>query len=378
MFYLVEHDGHDYALFMNDGRAYGVRTSTDQGSPDVSEKNPLEMRGIEFTEFCGGNCDDLERLFLGFGFSKLRRFPSKDITYFRQNDIHFLLNRERKGASAEFGKKHGPSICSMGWRVEDAEFAYQEAQRRGAQPADPGLKDLPYPAIKGIGDSLIYFIDRFGAKGNIYDRDFVALDRPDVRPDKGFTTVDHLTNNVPAGQMEQWADFYKKVFGFTEVRYFDIKGSKTGLTSYALRSADGSFCIPINQPKSDTDQIAEYLREYNGPGVQHLAFLTDDILTSLDKLDGSGIETLEIDPNYYDEAFQRVPQVKEDRSHIRKHQVLVDGDDDGYLLQIFTKNIIGPIFVEIIQRVNNQGFGEGNFTSLFRTIEKDQERRGVI
>lgn len=344
----------------------------------MSESNPLEMRGIEFTEFCGGNCDDLERLFLGFGFSKLRRHPARDITYFRQNDVHFLLNRERNGFSAAFAARHGPSICSMGWRVADAEFACAEALRRGAKPADPSQKDLSYPAIRGIGDSLIYFIDRFGAAGSIYDTDFTPLDRPYVLPDKGFLSVDHLTNNVPKGQMQQWADFYKQVFGFTEVRYFDIKGAKTGLTSYALRSADGSFCIPINEPKSDNDQIAEYLREYDGPGVQHLAFLTADILASLDKLQGSKIETLTIDPDYYEPARRRVPQVKEDWNRIRNHQVLVDGDAEGYLLQIFTKNVIGPIFIEIIQRENNLGFGEGNFTSLFRSIEKDQERRGVI
>lgn len=342
----------------------------------MSATNPLEMRGIEFTEFCGGNCDDLERLFVNFGFSKLRKHPQKDITYFRQNDIHFLLNREQAGSSAGFGARHGPSICSMGWRVADAHLAHSEAARRGARPAEQ--KDLPYPAVHGIGDSLIYFIDRFGDRGNIYETDFVPLDRPDRRPDKGFLSIDHLTNNVPPGTMQRWADFYKKVFGFTEVRYFDIKGVKTGLTSYALRSPDGSFCIPINEPKSFKDQIAEYLREYNGPGVQHLAFLTADILRSLDALKGSKIETLEIDPDYYQEARQRVSQVKEDWGHIQKHQVLVDGDSDGYLLQIFTKNIIGPIFIEIIQRVNNQGFGEGNFTALFRSLEKDQERRGVV
>jgi len=266
----------------------------------------------------------------------------------------------------------------MGWRVDDAQFAFEEAVRRGARSAADSNKDLPYPAIYGIGDSLIYFIDQFGAKGSIYERDFVALEQAEVQPNKGFLTVDHLTNNVPAGKMEEWASFYKNIFGFTEVRYFDIKGVKTGLTSYALRSPDGSFCIPINQPKSEKDQIAEYLNEYNGPGVQHLAFSTDDILASLDALDGSTIETLEIDPTYYQEVFQRVPEVKEDHQRIENHQVLVDGDESGYLLQIFTKNIIGPIFIEIIQRVNHLGFGEGNFGALFRSIELDQERRGVI
>ena len=153
---------------------------------------------------------------------------------------------------------------------------------------------------------------------------------------------------------------------------------KTGLTSLALRSPDGSFCIPINQPKDDKDQIAEYLRDYNGPGVQHLAFLTKDILSSLDKLAGGSIETLNIDAEYYRDVFDRVPNVREDRAKIEKHQVLVDGDEKGYLLQIFTKNIIGPIFIEIIQREEHLGFGEGNFGALFRSLEKDQEQRGVL
>ena len=178
--------------------------------------------------------------------------------------------------------------------------------------------------------------------------------------------------------MEQWSRFYTDIFGFTPVRYFDIRGVKTGLTSYALRSPDGSFCIPINQPKSDSDQIAEYLRDYRGPGVQHLAFLTDDILGSLDALKDSGVGTLAIDPSYYEDVFERVPGVTENRARLREHQVLVDGDADGYLLQIFTRNLIGPIFIEIIQRRNNLSFGEGNFGALFRSLEKDQERRGLL
>ena len=206
----------------------------------------------------------------------------------------------------------------------------------------------------------------------------MSLEAPYIQPDRGFLSVDHLTNNVYKGTMQTWADFYKNVFGFTEVRYFDIKGAKTGLTSYALRSPDGSFCIPINEGNESKSQIEEYLREYQGPGVQHLAFITRDILASLDAMEGSAIETLDIAPDYYEEAFQRVPDVREDKARIMAHNVLVDGDEQGYLLQIFTKNLFGPIFIEIIQRENNLSFGEGNFGALFRSIEKDQERRGVI
>ncbi|RMH46668.1 MAG: 4-hydroxyphenylpyruvate dioxygenase [Gammaproteobacteria bacterium] len=341
--------------------------------------NPIGLRGIEFTEFCAPETDFIDKIFKDFGFSKLKKFKGKDIVYYNQNDIHFLLNNEKQGFSANFAKSHGPAISSMGWRVDDAQFAFEEAVRRGAKPADESVKDLPYPAIYGIGDSLIYFIDKFGDKGSIYEEDFEDLDEPFIQPDKGFLVVDHLTNNVYKGTMEKWANFYKEVFGFYEVRYFDINGIQTGLVSYALRSPDGSFCIPINEGKDDDrNQIDEYLREYNGPGVQHLAFLTNDIVASLDAMEGTGIQTLDIIPEYYDDIFDKVPNVKEDHEKIKHHQILVDGNEDGYLLQIFTKNLFGPIFIEIIQRENNLGFGEGNFTALFKSIELDQKRRGVL
>ncbi|WP_028301879.1 4-hydroxyphenylpyruvate dioxygenase [Oceanospirillum beijerinckii] len=342
-------------------------------------QNPLGLRGIEFTEFASPDTDFMHDVFGAFGFSKLKRHATKDILYYNQRDIHFLLNREKKGFSADFAKSHGPAICSMGWRVDNAEEAQAEAVRRGAKAAKPEDTDLPYPAIYGIGDSLIYLIDQFGDKGNIYAQDFIDLEEKNVVEDLGFIEIDHLTNNVFKGTMDTWAKFYKEVFGFTEVRYFDIKGQKTALLSYALRSPDGSFCIPINEGKDDNNnQIDEYLNQYNGPGVQHIAFRSDDLLASLDKLDRNVIDTLDIHDDYYEEVFNRVPGVTEDPKRIQDHQVLVDGDDKGYLLQIFTKNLFGPIFIELIQRKENLGFGEGNFQALFESIERDQERRGVI
>ncbi|NVJ62516.1 MAG: 4-hydroxyphenylpyruvate dioxygenase [Gammaproteobacteria bacterium] len=339
--------------------------------------NYLGLRGIEFTEFASPDSDFMDKVFHAFGFSKLKRHKNKDIIYYNQNDIHFLLNKETKGFSANFAKSHGPAICSMGWRVDDAEFAFKTAIERGAEAAKE--KDLPYPAIFGIGKSLIYFIDKFDISDNIYKTDFKPLETPCIAENKGFTRIDHLTNNVLKGTMQQWSNFYKEVFGFTEVRYFDIRGQETALLSYALRSPDGSFCIPINEGKgNDRNQIDEYLREYNGPGVQHIAFETDDILKSLDKLDRSVIDTLDIHEDYYETIFNRVPNVTEDHDKIKQHQVLVDGDESSYLLQIFTKNLFGPIFVEIIQRRNNQGFGEGNFQALFESIERDQKKRGVL
>jgi 4-hydroxyphenylpyruvate dioxygenase len=350
----------------------------------ATEKNPLKLCGIEFTEYASPDSDFMEKAFYGFGFSKTKKFKGRDIDYFNQNDIHFLLNKETTGFSKEFAKDHGPAICSMGWRVEDAEFAFEQAIKRGAASAMNVKNKLPYPAIFGIGDSLIYFIDNFKSdgknKGAIYDTDFVAHDLPINVEEKGFLAVDHLTNNVYQGTMQKWADFYKDVFAFTEVRYFDIKGVKTALVSYALQSPCGNFCIPINEGKGNKDnQIDEYLNEYNGPGVQHLAFITDDLVSSLDKIDRSVIDTLHIVPEYYDEIFDRVPWVKEDKDKIREHQILVDSqENDTYLLQIFTKNLFGPIFIEMIQRVNDQGFGEGNFSTLFKSIELNQMERGVL
>ena len=344
-------------------------------APQEAIVNPAGLSGIEFVEFASPEPERLDQLFREFGFSKLQRHRDLDIVLYRQNDMVFLINREASGQAAQFAKDHGPSICSMGWRVKDSEAALRESTTRGAEPATASHPYAAAPAIFGIGRSYIYFVDP--AKRD-YLESFVDLDEQVVVKDKGFLAIDHLTNNVVKGTRDQWADFYKNIFGFTEVRYFDIRGAKTGLTSFALRSPDGSFCIPINEGTEEKSQIEEYLREYRGPGVQHLAFLTTDLLASLDSLEGSSIQTLDIDDEYYDTVYDRVPNVSEDRDRIRHHNVLVDGDDDGYLLQIFTKNIIGPIFIEMIQRKNHHSFGEGNFGALFRSIERDQQERGVL
>jgi 4-hydroxyphenylpyruvate dioxygenase len=346
----------------------------------MKENNPLNMRGIEFTEFASPENDYIAPIFMEFGFSKLKKHAHKNIIYFNQNNIHFLVNYEKNGFSSKFAKKHGPAICSMGWRVDDATFAFEEAIKRGAKPADESIKDLAYPAIYGIGDSLIYFIDQYKNGNAIWDIDFVDLEEPILIESKGFKSIDHLTNNVYKGTMDKWAKFYKEVFGFEEVRYFDIKGKKTALLSYALRSPDGSFCIPINEGQdNNNNQIDEYLDEYNGPGVQHLAFLTDDLVESCDLLKDTHIQTLDIHKNYYDTVFERVPWVRENTEKIKTHQILVDSQEENtYLLQIFTKNLFGPIFIELIQREGDNGFGEGNFQALFDSIERDQMKRGVI
>ncbi len=335
-------------------------------------ENPVGIQGIEFLEYGAKDPEPLRQLFLGLGFYESAKDPKRKISLWRQNDIRWILNAESGTFAARFAEQHGPSAPAMGWRVKNAKAARENAISRGAKPCEKG--DYPLPAVYGIGDSLIYFID---AETSYESLGFQPI--PNARPtDKGFIRVDHLTNNVPNGTMGQWTDFYKKIFGFTEVRYFDIKGKKTGLQSFALRSPCGTFCIPINEAKEEKSQINEYLREYKGAGIQHIALLTNDIVPSLKALRDSHIPMLEVDPSYYEEAFRRVPQVTEDKDTIKKLGVMVDGDPEGYLLQIFTKNAIGPIFFEIIQRKNHQSFGEGNFGALFRTIESDQEKRGTL
>ena len=348
---------------------------------DTVVENPCGLRGLEFVEFAasGEHVARLDGLFKAFGFSKTKRHKTKAIDYYNQNGIHFLLNHEPGSFADAFQKAHGPSICALGLRVDDKAGALHDATARGGKPFDGAAHPaLNLPAIYGIGDSLLYFVDKWGTRGSWFDEDFVALEKPEKVEAKGFLAIDHLTNNVHKGTLGQWSDFYKTIFGFTEVRHFDIRGEKTGLFSYALRSPDGSFCIPINEGTEAKSQIEEYLREYHGPGIQHLAFISGDLLASLDKMEGSSVEFLDIDDDYYAEVFNRVPGVTEDHAHIKRHNVLVDGDDEGYLLQIFTKNLIGPIFIELIQRKNHQSFGEGNFGALFRSIERDQEKRGVL
>jgi 4-hydroxyphenylpyruvate dioxygenase len=345
--------------------------------------NPLGLNGIDFVEFSSGAPEALEHLFLEFGFSKLAEHRAKAIELFKQGDITFTLNHEPESFGFQFQEKHGPSISAMGWRVQDAKKAYTEAIARGARPCESGdyhwTEGPQVPAIYGIGDSLIYFVDADSEGQFNHERfGFEPHQNPIMVNDKGFLLIDHLTNNVYKGTMEEWAKFYKDVFGFVEVRYFDIKGAKTGLTSYALRSPCGKFCIPINEANESKSQINEYLEEYSGPGVQHLAFLTRDLLQSIRDLEGTSIKTLDIDPGYYQQVFSRVQNVKEDKKEIERLNVLVDGDEEGYLLQIFTKNLVGPIFIELIQRENHHSFGEGNFQALFDSIERDQMKRGVL
>lgn len=339
-------------------------------------ENYCGLKGIAFLEFSSDTDFEMGELFEKFGFSRMRQHQNGNVDLWKQNDIVFLWNTG-DGFAANFRKSHGPSICGMGFFVEDAAAAAKTAVERGARSFDPADGNLPFdlPAVYGIGDSVIYFIDE---KTGFFEREWAQHPAPKLNDDNGFQVIDHLTNNVRQGTLDQWASFYKDIFGFEEVRHFDIRGEETGLFSYALRSPDGSFCIPINEGTEEKSQIEEYLREYDGPGIQHVAFLSDDLVKSMDKMAKTGVEFLDIDDEYYAEVFDRVPNVVEDHQAIQDHNILVDGDDEGYLLKIFTKNIVGPIFIELIQRENHYSFGEGNFGALFRSIERDQRKRGVL
>jgi homogentisate 1,2-dioxygenase len=339
--------------------------------------NPCGLTGIKLIEFSDSPSRKhiQHELFGRFGLSRISEHKDlgDSVEEYRHNKVQFILNSTEDSFAAKFREKHGPSVCAMGWTFRDAEAAYQEALKRGAEPCQDASTSFPgVRAIYGIGGSLIYFFDDQKAPESY----FTSHRNPVEFESKGFICVDHLTNNVEQGTMEKWSNFYKDIFGFFEVRYFNIRGRATGLTSYALRSADGSFCIPINESSDEKSQINEYLEEYKGAGIQHIAFLTDDLASSMDAM--SGVEFLDIMPSYYDTIFDIVPNVQESREKIKKHNILVDGDEGGYLLQIFTKNLVGPIFIELIQRNNHLGFGEGNFGALFESIERDQIKRGYI
>jgi len=314
------------------------------------------------------------------GFPVVARHRSKNVTLHRQGDINFIINAEPDSFGQRFAQAHGPSACAMAFRVRDAAQAFRRAIELGAKPvANPvGPMELNIPAIEGIGGSLIYLVDRYGDR-TIYDVDFVTVSQPPSTTRAGLGVIDHLTHNVHRGRMDHWAGFYERLFGFREVRYFDIEGRKTGLLSRAMTSPNGKIRIPINESQDDKSQIEEYLREYGGEGIQHIALATADIYGTVDALREAGVEFQDTPDTYYEAVPERVHGHREQLDELKRRGILIDGGgDEGVLLQIFTRNVIGPIFFEIIQRKGNEGFGEGNFKALFESIELDQMRRGVI
>lgn len=346
--------------------------------------NPMQTDGFEFIEYAAPEPAKLAALFERMGFQAVARHRSKNVTLYRQGDVNFILNAEPASFAQSFARIHGPSICAMAFRVKDAPKAYKRAVELGAWgvEAQAGPMELNIPAIKGIGDSLIYLVDRYGARGTIYDVDFVPIEGVERNPKGvGLTYIDHLTHNVHRGRMGEWAEFYERLFNFREIKYFDIEGKLTGLKSKAMTSPCGKIRIPINESSDDKSQIAEYLNAYHGEGIQHVAMGTDDIYSTVSQLRSRDLPFQSTNDTYFDQIDERLPGHGEDVARLKELQILIDGaptKGQGLLLQIFTENAIGPIFYEIIQRKGNDGFGEGNFKALFESIELDQIRRGVL
>ena len=360
--------------------------------------NPMGTDGFEFVEYAAPDPKAMGALFEQMGFTAIARHRHKDVTLYRQGEINFLINAEPDSFAQRFARQHGPSVCAIAIRVDDAAMAYRRALELGAWGFDNknGPMELNIPAIKGVGDSLLYFVDRWRGKGaakgapagsigdiSIYDVDFVAIPGAAAQPvGNGLTYIDHLTHNVHRGRMKEWAGFYEDLFNFREVRYFDIEGKLTGLKSKAMTSPCGKIRIPINESSDDKSQIAEYLDQYHGEGIQHIALGTDDIYAAIQRMRDTGIAFQDTIETYYELVDRRLPHHGENLDELRRLRILVDGHSSDtereLLLQIFTQNVIGPIFFEIIQRKGDQGFGEGNFRALFESIELDQIKRGVL
>ena len=373
-----------------------LSTSTSAQPATAAWENPIGTDGFEFIEYAAPDPVAMGVLFERMGFRPVAKHRHKAVTLYRQGGINFILNAEPDSFAQRFARLHGPSICAIAFRVQDAKAAYERALSLGAwgYAGQAGPGELNIPAIKGIGDSIIYFIDRWRGKngaqpgqiGNIgfYDVDFEPL--PGISPEEalnpaghGLTLIDHLTHNVHRGRMAEWSDFYERIFNFREVHYFDLEGQKTGIKSKAMTSPCGKIRIPINEEGNDQPgQVQEYLDRYHGEGIQHIALGSDDLFASVDALQMSGMKLLNTSETYYELLDKRIPGHGLDLQALQQRNILVDGTPGELLLQIFSENQLGPIFFEFIQRKGNEGFGEGNFKALFETMELDQMRRGVL
>ena len=354
--------------------------------------NPIQTDGFEFVEYAASDPGALGELFERMGFQAVARHRHKDVLLYKQGDVNFIVNAEPRSFAQNFARRHGPSVCAMAFRVKDAATAYDKLVERGAWGVEsrPGPGELSIPAIKGIGDSLIYLVDRYPENdyGNtIYDVDFKPLPgfeafwrgNAPAPAGAGLRYVDHLTHNVHRGRMKEWAEFYERLFNFREIRYFDIEGKLTGLKSKAMTSPCGKIRIPINEEGTEkAGQIQEYLERYHGEGIQHVALGSTDLYRTVDALRASGVKLLNTIDTYYELVDKRVPGHGEDLAALKQHKILIDGKAGALLLQIFSENQLGPIFFEFIQRKGDEGFGEGNFKALFESIELDQIRRGVV
>ncbi|MCD7097969.1 4-hydroxyphenylpyruvate dioxygenase [Stenotrophomonas sp. MMGLT7] len=359
----------------------------DPGMQVTTFDNPMGIDGFEFVEFAAppGEGAALHTLFRRLGFSAVLRHRTRPITVYRQGGVNFLVNQDPDSFAAAFAAAHGPCACGFAIRFrKPAAEVFATVLGNGgeavAERADTRAVDAP--VVKGIGDCMLYLVDRYGQAGSIYDGDYVPVPGAEQNP-RGFglTFIDHLTHNLYFGHMQQWSDYYERLFNFREIRYFDIKGARTGLVSKAMTAPDGIVRIPLNESSDPKSQINEYLDAYHGEGIQHIACFTENIHDTVESMRAAGVAFLDTPDAYFDVIDQRIPDHGEDVERLRRNRILIDADPDTKkrkLLQIFTENCIGPIFFEIIQRKGNEGFGEGNFQALFESIERDQIKRGVL
>ena len=356
-----------------------------QDAAKLDQENPLGVDGFEFVEFTGPEPEAMISRLELMGFTPTHVNPANDVVRLKQGDITMLVHRKPAGQAADFARDHGPSANGMAFRVADAKAAYEGALARGARAAE-GVQggalanDYPY-VLQGIGGSLLYVIDQYGEHGSLYDAwdEIEGWEEAERRNSVGLEILDHLTHNVRRGEMRTWSGFYNSVFNFEEQKYFDIKGKATGLFSQAMIAPDRAIRIPLNESQDENSQIEEFIRRYNGEGIQHIALTTENIFETVEAMRERGVDFQDTIETYFELIDKRLPGHGEDVERMRKNRILIDGsDEEGLLLQIFTQDTFGPIFFEIIQRKGNEGFGNGNFQALFDSIELDQIRRGVI
>ena len=359
--------------------------SANTGMQVTTFENPMGIDGFEFVEFASPEPAKLHAYFKQMGFSAVMRHKTRPITVYRQGTVNFLINEDPDSFAADFAKAHGPSACGFAIRISmPADEVCSRVIANGGEAIDhkASSKAVNAPVVKGIGDCMLYLVDQYGDSGDIYAADYEPINGADQDPvGFGLTFIDHLTHNLYFGNMQKWSDYYERLFNFREIRYFDIKGSKTGLVSKAMTAPDGMVRIPLNESSDEKSQINEYLDEYKGEGIQHIACFTDDVYATVEAMRAQGIDFLDTPNTYYELIDERIPNHGEDVPRMSSNKILIDADAETkkkLLLQIFTKNCIGPIFFEIIQRKGNPGFGEGNFQALFESIERDQMDRGVL
>lgn len=344
------------------------------------QENPCGLDGFAFLEFSGPDKTLLERQFHEMGFNHTATHKEQDIAMYEQNNICFIVNAASDCQASRHAQTHGAGACAMGFKVKDAKHAFDYAIAHGAK----AFKDCEHAhhgllAIEAIGGSVIYFVDETHLP---YAQQWKkAASQTLSTKTAGLTNIDHLTHNVYRGNMDKWAQFYEDIFNFQEIRFFNIVGKMTGLISRALASPCGKIKIPLNESKDDLSQIEEFLHEYHGEGIQHMALSCDDIYQTVRQLGENGVAFLDVPDTYYEMIHARIPWHTEPLDKLQEGRILIDGEPDpqkGLLLQIFTENVFGPVFFEIIQRRGNQGFGEGNFQALFEAIERDQIKRGTL